>query len=145
MGYRHLSQCEYDDWNGYLFYTYVYPLSLSVRRDTDHFSAASILNRAGSIGLALIIWFIGFIMAASGFSVYLELASYFPNRSGSEVVYLEQAYPRPKHFFPVTFAVQSVILSFSSSNAVGKLHRSFHPSFILTYVSSLQVPLANDR
>lgn len=67
-------------------------------------------------------------MAASGFSVYLELASYFPNRSGSEVVYLEQAYPRPKHFFPVTFAVQSVILSFSSSNAVGKLHL-FH-SFI---------------
>jgi amino acid transporter len=91
-----------------------------VRKDTDLFSAASILNRAGSIGLALIIWFIGFIMAASGFSVYLELASYFPNRSGSEVVYLEQAYPRPKHFFPVTFAVQSVILSFSSSNAVGK-------------------------
>lgn len=123
MGHRHLSQCEYDDWNGYLFYTYVYPLSLSVRRDTDHASAASILNRAGSIGLALIIWFIGFVMAASGFSVYLELASYFPNRSGSEVVYLEQAYPRPKHFFPVTFAVQSVILSFSSSNAVGKLQR----------------------
>jgi amino acid transporter len=123
MDYRHLSQCEYDDWNGYLFYTYVYPLSSSVRRDTDHISAASILNRAGSIGLALIIWFIGFIMAASGFSVYLELASYFPNRSGSEVVYLEQAYPRPKHFFPVTFAVQSVILSFSSSNAVGKLQR----------------------
>lgn len=64
-------------------------------------------------------------MAASGFSVYLELASYFPNRSGSEVVYLEQAYPRPKHFFPVTFAVQSVILSFSSSNAVGKSITSF--------------------
>lgn len=64
-------------------------------------------------------------MAASGFSVYLELASYFPNRSGSEVVYLEQAYPRPKHFFPVTFAVQSVILSFSSSNAVGELLSSF--------------------
>lgn len=57
-------------------------------------------------------------MAAAGFSVYLELASYFPNRSGSEVVYLEQAYPRPKHFFPVTFAIQSVLLSFSSSNAV---------------------------
>ncbi|KAM5346141.1 hypothetical protein ACJ41O_009146 [Fusarium nematophilum] len=79
---------------------------------------ASILNRAGSIGLALFIWVIGFFMAAAGFSTYLELASYFPNRSGSEVVYLEQAYPRPKHFFPITFAVQSVILSFSSSNAV---------------------------
>lgn len=57
-------------------------------------------------------------MAVAGFGTYLELASYFPSRSGSEVVYLEQAYPRPKHFFPVAFAVQSVLLSFSSSNAV---------------------------
>ncbi|RYP33027.1 hypothetical protein DL767_004938 [Monosporascus sp. MG133] len=78
----------------------------------------SILNSTGSIGLALIYWFIGFLMACSGVCVFLELASYFPNRSGSEVVYLEQAYPRPKHFFPVAFAVQSVVFSFSSSNAV---------------------------
>lgn len=52
--------------------------------------------------------------------VYLEYAAYFPSRSGSEVAYLEQAYPRPKYFFPVIFAVQSVILSFSSSNAIGQ-------------------------
>lgn len=58
-------------------------------------------------------------MAAAGLAVYLELAAYFPNRSGSETVYLEQAYPRPKHFFPIAFAVQSVILSFSASNAIG--------------------------
>ncbi|KLU91233.1 high-affinity methionine permease [Magnaporthiopsis poae ATCC 64411] len=78
----------------------------------------SVLNRTGSPGLALIYWFIGTLMAAAGFAVYLELASYFPNRSGSEVVYLEQSYPRPRHFFPIAFAVQSVILSFSSSNAI---------------------------
>lgn len=57
-------------------------------------------------------------MAVAGFGTWLELASYFPNRSGGEVVYLEQAYPRPKHFFPIAFAVQSVFLSFSSSNAI---------------------------
>jgi len=78
----------------------------------------SILGATGSIGLALIYWFIGFLMAVAGFGTWLELASYFPNRSGGEVVYLEQAYPRPKHFFPIAFAVQSVILSFSSSNAI---------------------------
>lgn len=82
--------------------------------------AGSILNSTGSVGLALIYWFIGFLMAAAGVCVFLELASYFPNRSGAEVVYLEQAYPRPKHFFPIAFAVQSVVLSFSSSNAIGK-------------------------
>ena len=54
----------------------------------------------------------------AGLALYLEFASYFPSRSGAEVVYLEQAYPRPKYFFPVAFAVQSVILSFSSSNAI---------------------------
>ncbi|KAI1127739.1 high-affinity methionine permease [Nemania abortiva] len=78
----------------------------------------TILGRTGSIGLALIYWVIGLLLAIAGFSVYLEFASYFPNRSGSEVVYLEQAYPRPKHFFPITFAFYSVVLSFSSSNAI---------------------------
>ncbi|KAI3394492.1 hypothetical protein diail_2626 [Diaporthe ilicicola] len=78
----------------------------------------TILGSTGSIGLALFYWVIGFVMAAAGLAVYLELAAYFPNRSGSEAVYLEQAYPRPKHFFPIAFAVQSVILSFSASNAI---------------------------
>ncbi|KAI1371305.1 amino acid transporter [Hypoxylon crocopeplum] len=78
----------------------------------------TILNNTGSVGLALFYWAIGFLLAIAGFSVYLELASYFPNRSGSEVVYLEQEYPRPKHFFPIAFAVYSVVLSFSSSNAI---------------------------
>ncbi|KAI3329411.1 high-affinity methionine permease [Xylariaceae sp. AK1471] len=78
----------------------------------------TILKRTGSIGLALIYWVIGIFLAIAGFAVYLELASYFPNRSGSEVVYLEQAYPRPRHFFPIAFAFYSVVLSFSSSNAI---------------------------
>ncbi|KXJ87303.1 amino acid permease-domain-containing protein [Microdochium bolleyi] len=80
--------------------------------------AGSILRSTGSIGLAMIFWLIGFLMAAAGFSVNLEFASYFPGRSGGEVTYLEQSYPRPKYFFPIAFAVQNVILSFSSSNAI---------------------------
>lgn len=84
-----------------------------------HNIAGTILKRTGSIGLALIYWVIGIFLAIAGFAVYLELASYFPSRSGSEVVYLEQAYPRPRHFFPIAFAFYSVVLSFSSSNAIG--------------------------
>jgi hypothetical protein len=67
----------------------------------------------------MIYWVIGFIIGCCGLATFLELASYFPARSGSEVVFLEQAYPRPKWFFPTAFAIQSVILSFSSSNAIG--------------------------
>lgn len=85
------------------------------------FVAGTILASTGSVGLALFYWTIGVFYSAAGFSVYLELASYFPNRSGGEVVYLEQAYPRPKHFFPIAFAFYSVVLSFSSSNAIGEL------------------------
>ena len=44
-------------------------------------------------------------------AVYTELASMFPNRSGAEVVYLEQAYPRPRFLVPVSFAVTTVLLS----------------------------------
>jgi len=68
----------------------------------------------------MIYWVIGFIIGCCGLATFLELASYFPARSGSEVVFLEQAYPRPKWFFPTAFAIQSVILSFSSSNAIGQ-------------------------
>jgi len=67
----------------------------------------------------MIFWALGLLIAGSQLAVYMELASFFPNRSGAEVVYLEQAYPRPKYLIPTAFAVLSVLLSFSSSNAIG--------------------------
>jgi amino acid transporter len=51
-------------------------------------------------------------------AVYLEYASLFPNRSGGQVPYLEQAYPRPAFLFPTMYAFFTVAFSFSSSNAV---------------------------
>lgn len=86
---------------------------------TGIFSTPSnILNGTGSVGMALIYWVIGLIVTLAGVSVYLELASFFPSRSGAEVVYLEQAFHRPKFFFPITFAVYSVLLSFNSGNSL---------------------------
>ncbi|TAQ85963.1 hypothetical protein B7494_g5719 [Chlorociboria aeruginascens] len=79
---------------------------------------ATILKGVGSVGLSLIFWALGFLIAGCQLAIYTELASFFPNRSGAEVVYLEQAYPRPKYLMPAAFAVQSVLLSFSSSNAI---------------------------
>jgi hypothetical protein len=80
---------------------------------------SSILKGTGSVGLSMIWWALGFVTSATSLAVYLEYMAYFPNRSGSEVVYLEQAFPRPRYFFPTTFAFQAVVLSFSSSNAIG--------------------------
>lgn len=82
-------------------------------------SAATVLKGTGSVGTSLIFWALGLLTSGTSLAVYLEYASYFPNRSGSEVVYLEQAFPRPKYFFPIAFAVQTVILSFSSGNSIG--------------------------
>lgn len=94
-------------------------LNLSKMVGTGVYSTpAAVLVGTGSVGLSLIFWTLGFFISAASLSVYLEFAAYFPNRSGSEVVYLEQAYPRPRYLFPVTFAIQTVILSFSSSNAI---------------------------
>lgn len=66
----------------------------------------------------MIYWFIGYLLAQSSQALYLEYTAYFPSRSGSEVVYLEQAYPKPKYFFPTVFAMKHVIFSFASSNAI---------------------------
>ncbi|EQB49749.1 high-affinity methionine permease [Colletotrichum gloeosporioides Cg-14] len=94
-------------------------LNVSKMIGTGVYSTPSaILKGTGSVGLSMIYWALGFLTSIASFSVYLEFASYFPNRSGSEVVYLEQAYPRPKWLFPTAFAFQSVALSFSSGNAI---------------------------
>lgn len=101
-------------------------LNVSMMIGTGVYSTtSSILNGTGSVGLSMIYWALGFVITIASFSVYLEFASYFSNRSGSEVVYLEQAYPRPRWFFPTTFAFQSVVLSFSSGNAIGENYAEF--------------------
>ncbi|KAJ5512751.1 hypothetical protein N7463_002303 [Penicillium fimorum] len=78
---------------------------------------SSILSGTGSVGASLMFWTLGYLICLTSGAVYLEFTAYFPSRSGSEVVFLEQAYPSPKWLFPTTFAVQSVILSFGSANA----------------------------
>ncbi|KAF5683843.1 high-affinity methionine permease [Fusarium denticulatum] len=79
---------------------------------------SAILHGTGSVGLMFIYWTLGYLLCIASGAVYLEFTAYFPSRSGSEVVFLEQAFPRPTWSFPTTFAVQSVLLSFGSSNAV---------------------------
>jgi hypothetical protein len=63
-----------------------------------------VLRSTGSVGLALIYWVIGALIGWAGLAYYLELGSYFPNRAGADVVYLEQAWKRPRYLFPAAFA-----------------------------------------
>ncbi|KAF8640320.1 hypothetical protein AX16_010215 [Volvariella volvacea WC 439] len=101
------------DWISVIF------LNISKMIGTGVFTTpGSILTGLGSVGLSFIFWVIGYLFAAAQLSVYLEYASYFPHRSGADVAYLEKAYPKPRFLMPTVFAVQSVLLSFSSSNAI---------------------------
>ncbi|OCF32482.1 high-affinity methionine permease [Kwoniella heveanensis BCC8398] len=94
-------------------------LNITMLIGTGIFSfPSSLLKSLGSVGLTLFYWPIGLLISLAGISVYLEFTAYFPSRSGAEVVFLEQAYRRPRYFFPVAFAVQTVILSFVSSNVI---------------------------
>ncbi|KAK3316876.1 amino acid permease-domain-containing protein [Apodospora peruviana] len=101
-------------------------LNVSKMIGTGVYSTPSaILAGTGSVGMSMIFWALGFLTSVSSLSVYLEYAAYFPNRSGSEVVYLEQAFPRPKWLFPTMFAFESVALSFTSGNAIVIAHYLF--------------------
>lgn len=78
----------------------------------------SIVNSIGSIGASYVLWIVGFIIALFEIFVYIEFVTYFQRRSGGDVVYLEQAYPKPEFLVPTTYAAVSVLLSFLNSSAV---------------------------
>ncbi|KAL1952984.1 hypothetical protein VTO42DRAFT_3807 [Malbranchea cinnamomea] len=100
-------------WFGILF------LNVSQMVGTGVFSTpGNILKNLDSVGLSLIYWVIGAIIAAAALPIYLEYASLFPNRSGGQTAYLEQAYPKPPFLFPTAYAFFTMAFSFSSSNAV---------------------------
>ncbi|KAG8713238.1 hypothetical protein FRC11_012860, partial [Ceratobasidium sp. 423] len=56
--------------------------------------------------------------SVAGLMVYIELASMCGHkRSGAEVVYLEQAYPRPKYLVSTVFAITTALLSYTGVSA----------------------------
>ena len=63
----------------------------------------------------MFMWVLGFLLAASGLAVWLELGSMLP-RSGGEKVFLEAVYTRPKLLATVVFAVQAVALGFTGKH-----------------------------
>jgi amino acid permease len=55
----------------------------------------SIVKSVGSVGLALLVWLVGTVLAACGLAVSMEFGCMLP-RSGGDKVYLEYAYRRPR-------------------------------------------------
>ncbi|KAK4697250.1 hypothetical protein P7C70_g8242, partial [Phenoliferia sp. Uapishka_3] len=78
---------------------------------------ASIVSATGSIGLALILWVVGALIASAGTAVYLEWATAIP-RSGGEKNYLEFYFRRPAYLITCVYAAYAALLGWPAGNSV---------------------------
>ncbi|KAK0555840.1 hypothetical protein OC845_000097 [Tilletia horrida] len=81
---------------------------------------SSILKATGSVGLSLICWAIGALIAAAGLAVYIEWGTGVPV-NGAEKAYLsflERAYRAPRWSALCAYAAYSVLLGWPAGNAL---------------------------
>ncbi|KAJ3981371.1 APC amino acid permease [Lentinula detonsa] len=76
-----------------------------------------ILRTSGSVGVALLMWFVGALIAAMGTVVYIELGTGLP-RSGGEKNYLEFIYRRPQFLTTCAYSIYAVITGSAAANSV---------------------------
>ncbi|RDA89797.1 hypothetical protein CP533_3327, partial [Ophiocordyceps camponoti-saundersi (nom. inval.)] len=78
---------------------------------------SAIFAATGSVGISLMLWLFGGVLAFCGLSVYLEFGLAIP-RSGGEKNYLERVYRRPRYLATCILGAQVVLLSYSAENAL---------------------------
>ncbi|PRT57032.1 High-affinity methionine permease [Wickerhamiella sorbophila] len=78
---------------------------------------ATIYSLAGSVGLSLILWAVGSLIALSGLMVYMEWGSQIP-KNGGEKNYLEYFYRKPKFLALCCYAAYAFLLGWAASNSV---------------------------
>lgn len=70
---------------------------------------SSIFALSGSVGLSLIIWVVGMIIAAAGMAVYIEFGTGLP-RNGGEKNYLEYVFRKPRFLTSCLYTGYVVLL-----------------------------------
>ena len=84
---------------------------------TGIFSTPStILSESGSVGMSLIYWLIGGIVAGIGFAVFAEFATAIP-RNGGELNYLQYVFRKPRYLTVSMYAAQALLLGQAAGNA----------------------------
>ncbi|CAE6482681.1 unnamed protein product [Rhizoctonia solani] len=77
-----------------------------------------VLKSVGSVGALVTLYLVAPVVTWAGLMLYIELASMCGHkRSGAEVVYLEQAYPKPKYLASTVFALTTALLSYTGVSA----------------------------
>lgn len=84
---------------------------------TGVFSTTStIYQQSGSVGMSIIYWAIGGVIAGMGFAVYAEFAAAM-QRNGGELNYLQYTYRKPKYLIASLYASQAFLLGQAAGNA----------------------------
>ncbi|KAJ7206905.1 APC amino acid permease [Mycena pura] len=76
-----------------------------------------ILRTSGSVGVALLMWLLGALVAAAGTAVYVELGTGLP-RNGGEKNYLEFIYRRPRFLVSCSFVVYTLLIGSAAANSI---------------------------
>ncbi|KAF5336486.1 hypothetical protein D9611_006685 [Ephemerocybe angulata] len=102
---------------------------------------SNILRSSGSVGVALVMWILGALIAACGTVVYMELGTCLP-RSGGEKNYLEFIYRKPQFLATCVYTVYGLISGMAAANSVVfseyLLHSlSIEPTFYHTRMTAL--------
>ncbi|SCV01666.1 LAMI_0G12948g1_1 [Lachancea mirantina] len=79
--------------------------------------SSTVYTLCGSIGLSLIIWAVGAIIAILGLYVYMEFGTAIP-RNGGEKNYLEFVFKKPKFFVTSMYAAYIFFLGWAAGNSV---------------------------
>lgn len=77
----------------------------------------TIVQSVGSIGITLLLWIAGALIAWLAMAISLEYGCMLP-RSGGEKVYLEFTYRHPRFLASILIAVRSVLLGFTATNCI---------------------------
>ncbi|KAI5851983.1 amino acid/polyamine transporter I [Tricharina praecox] len=76
-----------------------------------------VLANAGGKGVALGLWFACGLMSLAGLIVYVEMGLALPF-SGGEVIYVDEAYPRPKYLVVIVISLLFVMLTHWAGNCI---------------------------
>ncbi|ORY63341.1 amino acid permease [Pseudomassariella vexata] len=77
----------------------------------------TILALSGSVGLSLIMWVVGMIIALAGTAVFIEFGTAIP-KNGGEKNYLEYVFTKPKFLTSALYTGYVVLLGWASGNSV---------------------------
>ncbi|PPQ78960.1 hypothetical protein CVT25_002289 [Psilocybe cyanescens] len=78
---------------------------------------STILGFSGSVGLSLVMWIIGAVIASAGMQVYIIWGTALP-RNGGEKNYLEHLFPKPKRLITSIYAANAVLLAYAAGNCL---------------------------